>query len=477
MVSQELQRRIIEELRLQPTEEQVEAVAMFSQFFYSRDPQSVMILRGCAGTGKTTLAAAIVHVLNELTQKTCLLAPTGRAAKVFSLFARAQVFTIHRKIYRQRSLDGNEASFSLNFNKSKYTLFIIDEASMISNMGGNNMFGSGCLLDDLMQYVYEEGSGCRVLLMGDAAQLPPVGEIESPALSSDVMRSYGLNVYEADLNEVLRQSEDSGILYNATRVRNAFNSSIVFPIKLHLDGFADIISITGNELIETLSNSYCEVGLDETIVVTRSNKRANIYNEGIRRCILDRDDCLCGGDMLMVVKNNYFWAERNEECPMTFIANGDRARVSRFRNEHQLYGFTFADVTMTFPDYDDYEMTLRVVLDTLSSDSPSLTMEQSNTLYNAVMDDYKARPDCPRNKRKVFALVRDDCYYNSVQVKFAYAITCHKAQGGQWSHVYIDQGYITEDMVDEDYIHWLYTALTRSSEKLFLVNWPSCFLE
>ncbi|MDO4818837.1 MAG: AAA family ATPase [Prevotella sp.] len=473
MIEQELQRRIVRELGLQPTQEQAEAIAIFARFLHSRNPQSVMVLRGCAGTGKTTLAGAIVRTLDALGQKTCLLAPTGRAAKVFSLFASSQVLTIHRKIYRQRSLDSSAPSFTLNFNKSRHTLFIIDESSMIANQGGNDIFGSGRLLNDLLQYVYQEGDGCRLLFMGDGAQLPPVGEAESPALSADALAHYGLEVFECNLSEVLRQSEGSGILYNATRVREHLADFKFTNIQLHLDGFADVQSISGNELIEALSHSYGEVGIDETIVVTRSNKRANVYNEGIRRCILDRnEDRLTGGDILMVVKNNYFWVEQDEDCPMAFIANGDRAVVCRYRNEQTLYGFTFADVTLQFPDYDNYEMTLRLLLDTLSSESPSLTHEESEALYSAVLEDYMMQPDCPKNRRKLFAQVRDDEYFNALQVKFAYAVTCHKAQGGQWSHVYIDQGYITEEMMTEDYIHWLYTAITRATDKLFLVNWP-----
>ena len=434
-----------------------------------RSDQVVMILRGSAGTGKTTLAGAIVKAMAALKQKLILLAPTGRAAKVFSLYAGHAAYTIHRRIYRQKSA-GDLSSFNLNDNLNRDTLFVVDEASMIANLGlGESAFGSGCLLDDLMQFVYN-GQNCRLLLIGDRAQLPPVGETESPALSAHVLRGYGMRVYETDLNQVLRQSEDSGILWNATRIRGAWRvecgERIVLP-RIRFQGFADIQVVTGDELIETLSSSYYHVGMDETIVITRSNKRANIYNQGIRNMVLDRDEELCRGDLLMIVKNNYFWTEGTKEIP--FLANGDRAVVQRVRHVHELYGFRFAEVTMTLPDYDDYELTATVCLDTLTTEAPALTREQQEQLFDAVMSDYA---DIPQKTERIKKL-KGDRYYNALQVKFSYAVTCHKAQGGQWAHVYLDQGYMTDDMLTPDYIHWLYTAFTRATEKLYLVNWPS----
>jgi len=326
-------------------------------------------------------------------------------------------------------------------------------------------FGSGHLLDDLTEYVYS-GQNCRMLLVGDKAQLPPVGEAESPALSAEVMRQYGLRVYECDLNEVLRQSQDSGILWNATRIRAGVAMEAVLP-KIRLKGFADVQVVTGDELIESLVSSYSRVGMDETIVITRSNKRANIYNQGIRNTVLDREGELCRGDQLMIVKNNYYWKQTKEN--FDFIANGDMAVVQRVRHVHALYGFRFAEVTMQFPDYGDYELTAQVMLDTLMTEAPSLTRAQHEQLYQAVMDDYA---DIPRKEERMKKL-RQDAHYNALQVKFAYAVTCHKAQGGQWAHVYLDQGYMTDDMLTADYIHWLYTAFTRATEKLFLVNWPA----
>ena len=478
MIQAELIYRIRERFGFEPTMEQERALEVFAQFMTDRAEHVVMILRGSAGTGKTTLAGAMVRALGALNQKLMLLAPTGRAAKVFSLYSGHAAYTIHRKIYRQKSA-GDLSSFSLNDNLNKDTLFIVDEASMISNLGlGEMAFGSGCLLDDLMQFVYN-GQNCRLLLIGDKAQLPPVGEEESPALSASMLRGYGMEVYECDLNQVLRQSEDSGILWNATRIRSQETGvgRLLLP-QIRLKGFADIQVVPGDELIESLSSSYSRVGMDETMVITRSNKRANIYNQGIRNMVLEREDELCRGDLLMIVKNNYYWVKdtgvRREgekesgEMSLEFIANGDRAVLRKVRHVQELYGFRFAEATMTFPDYDDYELTAVVILDSLTTEAPSLTREQQEQLYNAVLEDYS---DIPRKADRVEKL-KNDRFYNALQVKFAYAVTCHKAQGGQWAHIYLDQGYMTDDMLTPDYIHWLYTAFTRATEKLYLVNWP-----
>ena len=481
MIQDELIYRIRATLGFTPTDEQERALEVFARFMTDRAEHVVMILRGSAGTGKTTLAGAMVRALTALNQKLMLLAPTGRAAKVFSLYSGHAAYTIHRRIYRQRSA-GDLSSFSLNDNLNKDTLFIVDEVSMISNLGlGELAFGSGCLLDDLMQFVYN-GQNCRLLLIGDKAQLPPVGEEESPALSASMLRGYGMEVYESDLNQVLRQSEGSGILWNATMIRQlSIDGDVVALPQIRLKGFADIQVVPGDELIESLSSSYSRVGMDETMVITRSNKRANIYNQGIRNMVLDRESELCRGDLLMIVKNNYFWSKedgvRSKENAaggepvaggLEFLANGDRAVVQRVRHVHELYGFRFAEVTMLFPDYDNYELTAIVMLDSLTTEAPALTREQQTQLYNAVLEDYS---DIPRKADRIEKL-KNDRYYNALQVKFAYAVTCHKAQGGQWAHIYLDQGYMTDDMLTPDYIHWLYTAFTRATEKLFLVNWP-----
>ena len=446
-----------------PTVEQQHAIEVFAQFMADADERAVMTLRGSAGTGKTTLAAGIVRAMLALRQKLVLMAPTGRAAKVFSCYADYAAYTIHRRIYRQRSMEGG---FSLNFNAACDTLFIVDEASMIAN-------ADTPLLDDLIRFVYND-KNCRLLLIGDKAQLPPVGETDSPALVADVLQGYGLKVYECDLSEVLRQAEDSGILWNATEVRCMMADGRYDLPKIRLGGFPDIMSVPGDELIESLASSYGSVGMDETMVVTRSNKRANIYNQGIRNTVLDREDELCRGDRIMVVKNNYYWVKgEGIEGNVSFIANGDIAVVQRVRNVHELYGFRFAEVTMTFPDYDDYELTAITMLDTLTTEAPALTREQQEQLFQKVMEDYA---DVPYKSERLKKL-KDDKYFNALQIKFGYAVTCHKAQGGQWAHIYIDQGYMTDDMLTPDYYHWLYTALTRATEKVFLVNWPKTQME
>ncbi len=466
MITDELKYRIRNAFAFTPTTEQEQAIEVFTQFMTDRHEQALMILRGSAGTGKTTLAAAIVKGLLSLQQKIVLLAPTGRAAKVFSLYADYAASTIHRRIYRQKSLEG---AFGLNYNNQQDTLFIIDEASMVANASSysDTPFANGQLLDDLIQYVYN-GRNCRMMFIGDSAQLPPVGETESPALQTEVMRSYGLHVHECNLNEVLRQSQESGILWNATEVRSLMDDGTCQLPKVRFEGFSDIHVVPGDELIEQLATSYSRAGMDETMVITRSNKRANIYNQGIRNMVLGREDELCSGDLLMIVKNNYYWTHGEEETAPVFLANGDRAVVRRVRRVEELYGFRFAEVTMTFPDYDDYELTATVLLDTLTSEAPALTRDQQTELYNQVMADYAYITRKPDRLKKL----REDKYYNALQIKFGYAATCHKAQGGQWAHIYVDQGYMTDDMLSADYIHWLYTAFTRATEQLYLVNWP-----
>lgn len=468
MISQELKYQILHAFAFEPTPEQDAAIRTFCDFLIDRDPMAVMVMRGSAGTGKTALASAIVRALTTLKQQLLLLAPTGRAAKVFSLNSGHDAYTIHRRIYRQETFTGEMTGFQLNFNQYHDMLVMVDEASMIANDSyGEAAFGSGRLLDDLVKYVYS-GQNCRMMLIGDRAQLPPVGEEESPALLADVLRGYGLKVYECDLNQVLRQSEQSGILYNATVVRQMITRDEMTQLpQIRFQGFPDIRMVPGDELIESLNSSYSRVGMDETIVITRSNKRANIYNHGIRNTVLGREEQLSTGDSLMVVRNNYYWSEQ-EKAPFPFIANGDRMRVLRVRHQRELYGFHFADAILSFPDYDDYELSCTVMLDTLTTEAPALTREQNDQLFAAVQEDYADVAQKAERMKKI----RDDSYYNALQIKFAYAVTCHKAQGGQWEHVYVDQGYMTDDMLTNDYIHWLYTAFTRATDTLFLVNWP-----
>ena len=474
-----------------PTTDQNAAIDVYMQFLSCRESMAAMILRGSAGTGKTTLVAAMVKTLTELKQKVILLAPTGRAAKVLSLNCGLPASTIHRKIYRQKT-GGME--FGLDINLHTDTLFIVDEASMISTIpqmspaDGMPVFNGngGGVIDDLVTYVYS-GRNCQLMLIGDKAQLPPVGEEEAPALQRTVMECYGLKVFDCDLNEVVRQKEESGILWNATMMRQMITHDAVTQLpKMRFNGFADIVAVPGNELIESLEDSYYHMGQDETIVITRSNKTANIYNNGIRARVLDHEGELSSGDRIMIVKNHYFNDNGNfnlndnpnhegnnpssfihNPSSFSFIANGDMAVVRRVRRVRDMHDFRFADLVLSFPDYDDAEIEITALLDTLQSESPALTAEQHKQLYESVMQDYA---DLPYKADRMKAL-KKDIYYNALQIKFAYAVTCHKAQGGQWAHVYVDQGYMTDDMLTPDYIHWLYTAITRATEKLFLVNW------
>lgn len=471
MIAEALHHRILTLFEHEPTSDQVHAINTFCQFASDFETNSAMILCGSAGTGKTTLASVIVKAMKSLGQKVVLLAPTGRAAKVFSQNADTPAFTIHRKIYRQKAYTGLGGQFQLADNMARNTLFLVDEASMIAdadaNFDSDFNFGSGSLLDDLINYVYN--GSCRMLLIGDRYQLPPVGFEESPALSPEVLRSRYLKTYTAELDEVVRQASESGILYNAQLIRKMITEENVYSLpKLKLKGFSDIEALPGNELVETLDDSYYDMGDEETMVITRSNKMAVRYNNGIRQQCKECEDDLERDDMITIVKNNYYWTERDKSAPMPFIANGDRARVKKIRNEIEYYDFTFCDCTLEFPDYDNYEMTCTVIKDTLQSESPSLTYDQQQYLYNKIMKEYEE--EIPLKADRLKAL-KNDPYYNALQIKYAYASTCHKAQGGQWEHVYIEQGYVTEDMVGIDYYRWLYTAITRATSKLYLINW------
>lgn len=467
MLNNYLTQQIKRNFCYQPTEEQEKAIECIADFLFKPENDTLLLLKGYAGTGKTTLIGAVVRTLSEMRAGYVLMASTGRAAKVFSRYSGFSAYTIHKKIYRQKSFSNDLDNFSLNDNLHKNTLFIVDEASMISNdeLTGAS-FGSGRLLDDLIEYVYA-GQGCRLLIIGDDAQLPPVGEDESPALSAEVLRGYGLGVTECILTEVIRYSGRNGILSNATMLRERMAADDIYNLPvLTLKGYEDISSIPGSELIEAINSSYNEVGMDETMVICRSNKRAYLYNKGIRNTILYREEELSTGDILMIAKNNYHWTADCKE--MDFIANGDIAVVRRVRRTQEMYGFRFADVVLSFPDHNDIEFELKILLDTLHSDYPSLSKEDSDRLFNAVMEDYSDIT----NKKERMKKLKEDSFYNALQVKYAYAVTCHKAQGGQWKRIFIDQGYITEDTFTPDYYRWLYTALTRASEKLYLVNWP-----
>ncbi|MDE7378343.1 MAG: AAA family ATPase [Paraprevotella sp.] len=477
MINTELQRMIRANLAFEPTPEQELAIRQLVEFLLSDRRDELFLLQGYAGTGKTSLVGALVKTLQSLRRHVVLLAPTGRAAKVFSQYAGCPAFTIHKRIYRQKKFSNEQTDFQQGVNLYKHTLFLVDEASMIANEGvSGSGFGTGRLLDDLVEYVYA-GEGCRLLLMGDTAQLPPVGEDRSPALSADVLESYGLKVMQAGLTTVVRQMHQSGILWNSTAIRREMSVLAGGFPRFRLTGFADVKRVSGEELIEALEQCYACSGADQTMVVTRSNKRAVLYNRGIRARILGFEEELGGGDLLMVAKNNYFWsgaAGTDEgDTGMPFIANGDVATVVRFRRERSLYGFRFADVQLRFPDYGDYEVEATVLLDTLQAEAPALTREQSDRLFYAVWEDY---PEITRKNERMKKM-KEDPYFNALQVKYAYAVTCHKAQGGQWENVFLDVGFMPEGEVTADFLRWLYTATTRATRTLYLVNWPEAWTE
>ncbi|MEA4808041.1 ATP-dependent RecD-like DNA helicase [bioreactor metagenome] len=470
MINSHLSRQIRQNFPHTPTNEQLFALNILADFLLSANENSALLLKGYAGTGKTSLVGALVKTMSGLKQKSVLLAPTGRAAKVLSNYAGQQAFTIHKKIYRQDAFSNDLSAFHPSDNLHKDTLFIVDEASMISNQGiDSHYFGSGRLLDDLVHYVYS-GENCRLMLMGDTAQLPPVMQVESPALQADILKGYNLQVDEIQLTEVVRQDLNSGILFNATLLRDSLrNNRVEIYPKLTVKGFADIQMINGSELIEAISNAYSKDGLDDTIVISRSNKRANIYNNGIRNQILYREEELSTGDRLMIVKNNYFWTRNNKE--IDFIANGEIVQVLRVRNESHLYGFRFCDVTVRFQDY-DMELDIKILLDTLQTEAPALPKELNDKLFYTILEDYQ---DISTKSGKMKKM-KENPHYNVVQVKYAYAITCHKAQGGQWKNVFLDIGYMTEEMLGENFYRWLYTAMTRATDRLYLVNLPEEFV-
>jgi exodeoxyribonuclease-5 len=483
-----IRHRILAHLPFEPNKGQAEAIEQFSQFVVSSQPRKAFILRGYAGTGKTSITAALVKAYQELKQPIVLLAPTGRAAKVLARYAHIPAYTIHKRIYRQKKL--GEEQFTLNDNLLKNALFIVDEASMIGtgspthlSLRGESqgiMFGSGNLLDDLIKFVYKEGNNCSILLIGDDAQLPPVGSIDSPALDTDFMRGYGLEVSQATLTEVARQALDSGILANASRVRECLvGGASAYGLEARgerreargertwdlLDETEDFCFISGGEVAEKLEQSYHEVGEEEVMMLTRTNKRTNIYNQGIRSRILWREEEVESGDRIMVVKNNYFWTEKYEDLP--FLANGDILEINRLRNVREMYGFKFADVQLRSVDY-DWEIDAVLWLDTIGSDSPEANNELHRQLFNRIAEDY---PELAHSRKKLIETIYQSPYYNALQVRFAYAVTGHKAQGGQWQHVYVDAykgGELCEE--EEGFYRWLYTAITRASKKIYFIK-------
>lgn len=471
LLSSRIATQIYTKICFETTLGQKKVIEKLSEYVADEDFSKIFVLNGYAGTGKTTLIAALVSSLKDLGIKPVLLAPTGRAAKVLALYSGEKALTIHKRIYRQRTNADYESKFSLNLNTEKGAVFIVDEASMLSNASGDGaLFGSGALLADLVEYV-RSGRGCRLILVGDSAQLPPVGADNSPALEpSEVMR-YGELVYET-MNDVVRQEAQSGILFNATLVRCMLENGIYAIPRFEMN-YPDIEAVDGGEFLEKLQDSYGRYGREETIVITRSNKRANRYNEGIRRHVLSAEEEIESGDMLMIVKNNYYFPEHTEECPMNFIANGDVARLRKIRRFEDFYGFRFADAILSFGDYDDTEIECKILLDTLASESPSLTRDESSRLFYEVEKDYTDI----KSRLKRFKEIRENQHYNALQVKFAYAVTCHKAQGGQWKSVFVDRCLFGDELMTKDMMRWLYTALTRATEKLYLVNFDKQFYE
>jgi exodeoxyribonuclease V len=460
---------IISELGYQPTIQQENAAGGLAEFILDEAPDKIYLLKGYAGTGKTTLIAALVKTLDKFKIQTVLMAPTGRAAKVLSSYAEKPAYTIHKKIYRQRSSKDGFGIFDLAKNLSSNAVFIVDEASMISIQSAEaSIFGTGNLLGDLLEFVYS-GKNCRLILTGDSAQLPPVGYTESPALDAKVLGNFRYNVTEHFLSEIVRQEANSGILVNATEIRQKIEYGMAFIPKISIDSFPDVQRISGNELIEELNNCYETTGLNETIVVCRSNKAANTYNNGIRNRILGREEEISQGDLMMVVKNNYFWTENDET--INFIANGEIAEIVKIHKYEELYEFRFADVTLRFPDYDDYEIKVKILLDALNITTASLDGESNKKLFYNILEDYAGE----KTKKKKFEKVRSNPHFNALQVKFAYAVTCHKAQGGQWRRVFVDQGFIKDEMINKEYLRWLYTAFTRATEKIYLVNFGNQF--
>lgn len=452
-----------------PTDDQSDALKKLAEYICTDNNDVIFLMTGYAGTGKTSVISSVVKTLDLLRMRSVLLAPTGRAAKVLASYSGRQAFTIHKKIYRQKSSKDGLGSFSLDRNLHKGAYFIVDEASMVSNTSGDSsLFGSGRLLDDLIEYVYS-GTECKLILVGDTAQLPPVGSILSPALDTAALGEYGFGLITCELKQVVRQSETSGVLMNATRVRlQVAENNLVHP-EIDCINYRDTLRITGEELIDEISSAYGTCGMEGTIIVVNSNKQANRYNQGIRNRIFFREEEISPGDMVMVVKNNYFLIDENDDG-VGFIANGDIAEVKKIRKYEERYGFHFADMLLKLPDY-NLEIESKVMLDVLHLDTPALPAEKNKELWQNVLTDYLYI----KTRRKQFEAVRNNPYFNALQIKFAYAVTCHKAQGGQWERVFIDQGMFNRNEITVDYLRWFYTALTRSTDKVYLVNFKEDF--
>lgn len=452
-----------------PTDDQSAALKKIASYICDNNNDVIFLMTGYAGTGKTSVISSIVKTLDLLRMRSVLLAPTGRAAKVLASYSGRPAFTIHKKIYRQKSSKDGFGSFSLDRNLHKDTFFIVDEASMVSNNSGDSsLFGSGRLLDDLIEFVYS-GIDCKLIIVGDMAQLPPIGSNVSPALDQDSLGAYGFGLISCELKQVVRQSETSGVLMNATRVRLQVAESNLTHPSIDCINYKDIVRIGGDDLIDEISTAYGQCGMEGTIIVVNSNKQANRYNQGIRNRIFFREEEISAGDMVMVVKNNYSVIAEDDEGA-GFIANGDIAEVKKIRKYEEKYGFHFADMVLKFPDY-DLEIESKVLLDVLHLDTPALPSDKSKELFQSILADYLNI----KTRRKQFEAVKNDPYFNALQIKFAYAVTCHKAQGGQWERVFIDQGMFNRNEITIDYLRWFYTALTRSTDRVYLVNFAEDF--
>ncbi|MCZ8198493.1 MAG: AAA family ATPase [Flavobacterium sp.] len=456
---------LLQNFPFNPTVKQDIFLQQIAQFLTNNNNEEVFVLKGYAGTGKTTVISTIVNNLIAINLKYVLLAPTGRAAKVIANYSQKPAFTIHKKIYFPKKSSGGGVSFTMQQNKHKNTIFIVDEASMISDTSSDSkLYENGSLLDDLISYIYS-GTNCKMILLGDTAQLPPVNLDVSPALDTETLAMhYDKTVHSIELDEVMRQEENSGILYNATDLRELLKSHFIDDFQFQLKGFKDIVRLTdGYDIQDAINQAYSNYSIEDTAFIVRSNKRANQYNQQIRSKILDKESELSTGDYLMVVKNNYFWLKEKDEAG--FIANGDIIEVLEIFSIKELYTFKFANVKIRMVDYPNQKPFETVLLlDTITSESPSLTYDESNRLYQEVMKDYEGE-----TKYKMFQKVKENEYFNALQVKFSYAITCHKSQGGQWNTVFVEQPYLP-DGIDRDYIRWLYTAITRAKDKLYLIG-------
>jgi exodeoxyribonuclease-5 len=464
---------LLQNFPFETTDGQRTLLKKLSAFILGKHNDHIFVIKGYAGTGKTTTVRSLVKSLPAIKGKTILLAPTGRAAKVLSNYTQKQAFTIHKKIYIKKPLADGGFAFQLQQNLHTDTLFIIDEASMVSNSGGltqGGLFGAGSLLDDLIEYVFS-GNNCKLIFIGDTAQLPPVGLDVSPALDIDYLKaSYHFQIDWFELTEVLRQNQQSGILWNATTIRNKISQKENSQPKFILNSFKDIKKINGDELEDAINEAYNKYGVEDSMIICRSNKRANIFNQQIRARIRWQENELSAGDYMIVVKNNYHWLP--EESKAGFIANGDIIQLSRVGKMQEMYGFTFADVRIKLIDYpDEPELDVRLLLNTIMSESPALSQAENKKLFDAVYADYNDIAD----KRMRLKKVKEDAFFNALQVKFSYAVTCHKSQGGQWSCVFVEQGYLTQEMINTEYLRWLYTAISRAKEKLYLVNFNDDF--